>query len=68
MRVDHAGFIRGAGFAAACGGIVLKRMGEGTPYLSIIGDALTMRGFIIAIPADRVSTTDSFFWIVHILV
>jgi len=52
MRVDHAGFIRGAGFAAVRGGIVLKRMGEGTPYLSIIGDAFIRGAFIIAITAD----------------
>ena len=53
---------------AAPVGIVLERIGGGTPYLSIIGDALIMGAFIIAITADGVRTTDSFFWIVHILV
>jgi hypothetical protein len=35
--------------AAALLGIVLERTGEGTPYLSIIGTALIMGAFIIAI-------------------
>jgi hypothetical protein len=34
---------------AALAGIILERVGSGTPYLIIIGDALIMGAFIIAI-------------------
>ena len=33
---------------AALVGIILERAGSGTPYLTIIGDALVMGAFIIA--------------------
>ena len=36
---------------AALAGIILERAGGGTPYLSIIGNALIMGAFIIAITA-----------------
>jgi hypothetical protein len=34
---------------AALAGIILERVGAGTPYLMLIGDALVMGAFIIAI-------------------
>jgi hypothetical protein len=45
---------------AALGGIVLERAGATTPYLSIIGNALIMGAFIIAITAFLLFVRDRF--------
>ncbi len=45
---------------AALAGIILERMGSGTPYLVIIGDALVMGAFIIAITSFLLFLKDRF--------
>ncbi len=55
---------------AALGGIVLGRIGNGT-FLMIIGDALVMGSFIIAVTAfllymkDQLFGTDEIAWTGH---
>ncbi len=46
---------------AALAGIILERAGSGTPYLMIIGDALIMGAFIIAITSFLLFLKDQFF-------
>jgi hypothetical protein len=45
---------------AALAGIILERMGSGTPYLVILGDALIMGAFIIAITSFLLFLKDRF--------
>lgn len=47
---------------AALAGIVLERMGSGS-YLQIIGDALIMGAFVIAVTAFLLFLKDRFFGI-----
>ena len=46
---------------AALAGILLERLGAGTPYLMIIGDAFVMGAFIIAITAFLLFLKEQFF-------
>jgi Mn2+/Fe2+ NRAMP family transporter len=46
---------------AALAGIILERVGSGTAYLMIIGDALIMGAFIIAITAFLLFLKDQVF-------
>lgn len=46
---------------AALLGIVLERFGQGTPYISIIGTALIMGAFIIAITSFLLFLKHQFF-------
>jgi len=45
---------------AALAGILLERMGTGTPYLMLIGDAFVMGAFIIAITSFLLFLKDQF--------
>jgi hypothetical protein len=47
---------------AALAGILLERAGSGTPYLTIIGNALIMGAFIIAITAFLIFLKDRFLY------
>ncbi len=48
---------------AALAGIILERLGSGTPYLMILGDALIMGAFIIAITSFLLFLRGRFFGI-----
>jgi hypothetical protein len=46
---------------AALAGIILERVGAGTPYLMLIGDSLVMGAFIIAITSLLLFLKTQFF-------
>lgn len=46
---------------AALAGILLEKGGTGTPYLMLIGDALVMGAFIIAITSFLLFLKEQFF-------
>jgi hypothetical protein len=46
---------------AALGGILLDKLGSGSPFITIIGDAFIMGAFIIAITAFLIFLKGRFF-------